>query len=112
MKALVYRGPGLKSWRDVPDPVIQHSTDAIVRVDAVTICGTDLPIDRRAVEDAANNRTSVTRRTSLGGTAPSEVLRMVQKQRQQGEQLSRSLQTMYRRWKAADDKLVVACENL
>lgn len=89
-----------------------HLTYELLNQWSQTICGTDLPIDRRAVEDAANNRTSVTRRTSLGGTAPSEVLRMVQKQRQQGEQLSRSLQTMYRRWKAADDKLVVACENL
>ncbi|MFB9857090.1 zinc-binding dehydrogenase [Paenarthrobacter aurescens] len=27
MKALVYDGPGQKSWRDVPDPVILHPTD-------------------------------------------------------------------------------------
>ncbi len=44
MKALVYHGPGSKSWQEVPDPVIQDDTDAIVRVDATTICGTDLHI--------------------------------------------------------------------
>ena len=44
MKALVYGGPGIKSWTDVPDPVIQNPTDAIVRLDTTTICGTDLHI--------------------------------------------------------------------
>jgi alcohol dehydrogenase len=44
MKALVYGGPGKKSWTDVPDPLIIHPTDAIVRVDTTTICGTDLHI--------------------------------------------------------------------
>ena len=44
MKALVYQGPGKKSWEDVPDPVIQQSTDVIVKMVATTICGTDLHI--------------------------------------------------------------------
>ena len=44
MKALVYDGPGRKAWETVPDPKIEDDTDAIVRVDAVTICGTDLHI--------------------------------------------------------------------
>ncbi len=44
MKALVFHGPGQRSWDEVPDPTVQHPTDAIVRVDAVTICGTDLHI--------------------------------------------------------------------
>lgn len=44
MKALVYGGPGKKSWTDVPDPVITKPSDAIVRVDTTTICGTDLHI--------------------------------------------------------------------
>jgi alcohol dehydrogenase len=44
MKALVYEGPGSKAWRDVPDPILQDDTDAIVEVDATTICGTDLHI--------------------------------------------------------------------
>ena len=44
MKALVYHGPGKRSWEDVPDPVITDPTDAIVRVDSSTICGTDLHI--------------------------------------------------------------------
>ncbi|MBO3751991.1 zinc-dependent alcohol dehydrogenase family protein [Streptosporangiaceae bacterium NEAU-GS5] len=44
MKALVFHGPGSRSWQQVPDPRIVDPTDAIVRVDAVTICGTDLHI--------------------------------------------------------------------
>ncbi|PWU49884.1 alcohol dehydrogenase [Micromonospora globispora] len=44
MKALVYGGPGEKSWSEIPDPTIAAPRDAIIRVDAVTICGTDLHI--------------------------------------------------------------------
>src|SRR5215470_17673547 len=44
MKALVYGGPGQKSWTEVPDPQITDPRDAIIRVDTVTICGTDLHI--------------------------------------------------------------------
>mgnify|MGYP000128175303 CR=1 FL=1 len=44
MKALVYEGPGKKSWREMPTPRIQRPTDAIVRIDTTTICGTDLHI--------------------------------------------------------------------
>jgi alcohol dehydrogenase len=44
MKALVYHGPGQRSWDEVPDPVLVNPTDAIVRIDSSTICGTDLHI--------------------------------------------------------------------
>jgi alcohol dehydrogenase len=44
MKALVYHGPNQKSWEEVPDPQIIKGTDVIVRMDATTICGTDLHI--------------------------------------------------------------------
>ena len=44
MYAVVYHGPGNKAWEEVPKPTIVDDTDAIVRVDAVTICGTDLHI--------------------------------------------------------------------
>jgi alcohol dehydrogenase len=44
MKALVYHGPGEKAWETVPDPSIREPTDAIVRIDTSTICGTDLHI--------------------------------------------------------------------
>jgi len=44
MKALVYHGPGEKAWEFVPDPAINEPTDAIVRIDSSTICGTDLHI--------------------------------------------------------------------
>ncbi len=56
MKALVYHGPGLKSWDDVPDPRIVQETDAIVRVDTTTICGTDLHILKGDVPEVPPGR--------------------------------------------------------
>ena len=44
MKALVYHGPGLRAWEDVPDPVLQADGDVIVKLTSSTICGTDLHI--------------------------------------------------------------------
>jgi alcohol dehydrogenase len=44
MKALVYHGPGQRGWDKVDDPTIIDPTDAIVRIDTTTICGTDLHI--------------------------------------------------------------------
>jgi len=44
MRALVYHGPDDKSWDDVADAALIDPTDAVVRVDATTICGSDLHI--------------------------------------------------------------------
>src|SRR6187399_1363739 len=44
MKALVFHGPGERSWDTVPGPELAAETDAIVRIDSATICGTDLHI--------------------------------------------------------------------
>ena len=46
MKALVYQGPGKKAWQEVPNPRIQQPTDAVVRIETTTICGTDVHILR------------------------------------------------------------------
>ena len=54
MKALIYHGPGHSSWEHTDDPIIIDETDAIVHVEATTICGTDLHIlkgDLPAVTD-------------------------------------------------------------
>lgn len=56
MKALVYHGPGQKAWEDVPDPVIQDPTDAIVQIDTTTICGTDLHILKGDVPAVTDGR--------------------------------------------------------
>jgi alcohol dehydrogenase len=40
----VYHGPGRKAWEEVQYPEITDEADAIIRVDATTICGTDLHI--------------------------------------------------------------------
>ncbi len=44
MKALVYQGPGQRSWDTVADPTIIDQTDIVVRIDTSTICGSDLHI--------------------------------------------------------------------
>src|SRR5476649_2358823 len=56
MKALVYHGPGQKAWEDVPMPTLQADTDAIVRIDATTICGTDLHILKGDVQAVTDGR--------------------------------------------------------
>lgn len=56
MKALVYHGPDVKRWEEVPDPRIVDDTDAIVGVDAVTICGTDLHILKGDVPAVTDGR--------------------------------------------------------
>jgi len=42
MKALVYHGPGNRTWEDKPGATIQNPGDAVVRITTSTICGTDL----------------------------------------------------------------------
>jgi len=56
MQAIVYHGPGHKAWEEVPKPVLIDDTDAIVRVDAVTICGTDLHILKGDVPAVTDGR--------------------------------------------------------
>jgi threonine dehydrogenase-like Zn-dependent dehydrogenase len=46
MKAVVFHGIGDIRLEDVPDPTIQEPTDAIVRLTASAICGTDLHMVR------------------------------------------------------------------
>ena len=56
MRALVYHGPGQKAWEEVQKPQVTDDTDAIVRVDAVTICGTDLHILKGDVPAVTDGR--------------------------------------------------------
>ncbi|MCF2533808.1 zinc-dependent alcohol dehydrogenase family protein [Yinghuangia soli] len=56
MKALTYHGTGRRSWEDVPDPAVVDAEDAVVRVDAVTICGTDLHILKGDVPEVEPGR--------------------------------------------------------
>ncbi len=56
MHALVYHGPDTKSWDEVPKPVVIDDTDAIVRVDATTICGSDLHILKGDVPEVTDGR--------------------------------------------------------
>jgi alcohol dehydrogenase len=56
MKAIVYHGPGNKAWEEVAKPTIKEDSDAIVRVDATTICGTDLHILKGDVPTVTDGR--------------------------------------------------------
>jgi alcohol dehydrogenase len=56
MKALVYHGPGRRTWESMPDPRIEEPTDAIVRIDTSTICGTDLHILKGDVPEVEPGR--------------------------------------------------------
>ncbi|MFJ4668342.1 zinc-dependent alcohol dehydrogenase family protein [Kitasatospora purpeofusca] len=56
MKALTYHGPGRRTWGEVPEPAVRDPEDAIVRVDAVTICGTDLHILKGDVPEVTEGR--------------------------------------------------------
>jgi len=56
MRALVYRGPDDFSWDEVAEPELIDPTDAIVRVDATTICGTDLHILKGDLPETAADR--------------------------------------------------------
>ena len=56
MKALVYHGPGQKSWETVPDPSPAEPTDIVVQIDTTTICGTDLHILKGDVPAVTDGR--------------------------------------------------------
>jgi alcohol dehydrogenase len=53
---MVYHGPGRKAREEVPDPEITDDGDVIVRVETVTICGTDLHILKGDVPAVASGR--------------------------------------------------------
>jgi alcohol dehydrogenase len=57
MQALVYHGPGRKQWESKPDPELERPTDAIVRIETATICGTDLHILKGDVPSCEEGRT-------------------------------------------------------
>ncbi|MEV5312441.1 zinc-dependent alcohol dehydrogenase family protein [Streptomyces sp. NPDC052610] len=67
MKGYVFHGAGQSSWEDVADPDVKEPTDAIVRVDSVTICGTDLHILKGDVPEVRPG-------TVLGHEAVGEVM--------------------------------------
>jgi alcohol dehydrogenase len=56
MKALLYHGPGKRSWEERPKPVIKDPTDAIVKIAKTTICGTDLHILKGDVPTVTDGR--------------------------------------------------------
>ena len=56
MKALVYKGPGIRVLDDKPKPAILKATDAIVRITTTTICGTDLHLLKGDLPTVTNGR--------------------------------------------------------
>ncbi|MCK7517243.1 MAG: alcohol dehydrogenase catalytic domain-containing protein [Ignavibacteriales bacterium] len=57
MKALVYHGPGKRSWEEKPKPKIKDSKDVIIRITKTTICGTDLHIMKGDVPEVVEGLT-------------------------------------------------------
>jgi alcohol dehydrogenase len=56
MHALVFHGPNAMSWDEVPKPVVIDDTDAIIKVEATTICGSDLHILKGDVPETTAGR--------------------------------------------------------
>jgi alcohol dehydrogenase len=56
MKALVYHGPGKRTWQETPKPTVKQSTDAVVRILRTTICGTDLHILKGDLPEVTDGR--------------------------------------------------------
>jgi alcohol dehydrogenase len=56
MKALVYHGPGKRSWEEKAKPAIKEPGDAIVKIAKTTICGTDLHILKGDVPTVTDGR--------------------------------------------------------
>jgi len=46
MRAVVFTPSAMSAWKPFPTPIIEQSTDAIVRLTASAICGTDLRMVR------------------------------------------------------------------
>jgi alcohol dehydrogenase len=56
MQALVFYGTGDKRWECRPLPTLKQPTDAIVRMERTTICGTDLHILKGYVPTVTSGR--------------------------------------------------------
>jgi threonine dehydrogenase-like Zn-dependent dehydrogenase len=58
VQTLVHHGPGATAWEEVADPTaLAADTDAIIKVDVTTICGTDLHILKGDVPAMIDGRT-------------------------------------------------------
>jgi alcohol dehydrogenase len=56
MKALVYHGPGKRSWEEKPKAAVKEPSDAVVRIARTTICGSDLHILKGDVPTVTEGR--------------------------------------------------------
>ena len=56
MKALVYHGPGKKTWEEKPKPLLLEPSDALIKISKTTICGTDLHILKGDVPEVTDGR--------------------------------------------------------
>lgn len=73
LEAQVHHGSDSRAGEDVPEPDIQDATDAIVRIDTATVCGTDLHIlDARSATNPDRPHESQTSRTTEPRTSGRE----------------------------------------
>ena len=76
------------------------------------ITGASLPVSKAQVEQALDNKVGVERRKSLGGTAPTEVRRMIADQRARADKLNTALNKLVDQWQQADLQLKQESEQL
>ena len=78
MKALVYDGPGERSWESIADPTIRDPGDVVVRIDSTTICGLQGARSRVFPQGAAvRERGARSRRGAPGAMEVALLLRSV-----------------------------------
>lgn len=70
MEALVFHGIGDIRVDDVDDPRIEQPTDAVVRVTASAVCGTDLHMRSGLARGATTCSSSGASSTTPGSTCP------------------------------------------
>ncbi|WP_406481025.1 alcohol dehydrogenase catalytic domain-containing protein [Streptomyces sp. NBC_01615] len=106
MRALVYHGPEQTSWDTATDPVIEDPTDVIVRVDATTVCGTDLHIVRGELPEVKPG-------TVLGHEAVGEVVEVGREVHsvRVGEQVIVSSVSACGRCRFCQDSMYGQCRN-
>lgn len=76
------------------------------------ICGSPLPMSREQIEKAKDFRTAVERRNCQGATAPVQVLKMLEHQKESLVKIHQK-RTMHREhWKQAEKELHQKAENL
>ena len=69
------------------------------------ICSTGLPLTKEQVDNAKDFRIAVERRDCQGAAAPSQVYRMLELQKEQGQSVKKDAERKRSVWKNAEEKM-------